>query len=353
MNIKRIILIFAFVLIVILTTAQENQEYLIKSANYWTSPTMTDNDARSLSLYKIVIVDGENLINNPERLRMIKRLNCNIKLLSYQNPMEIFNPMTNFRPIQSEIAQEIFQNYPEWLLKNSSGKNVIFFPGMIMLNLSTNCPKIGGINCSEYLAAKQLDILQDQIWDGSFLDNGGKNISWVDSTIDSNNDHLADNPDSLNQAWSDGVYYYLSLIKTGMRKNMLLIANKGSLDFLEILDGRMFEKFPNNYLGGKKDHGWHKCMLNAQKTGLYTIFLVEPKDLMFGVASALLSDNVYIAVGQDNPKYHPELNIDLGKALSPAQKVDSSYFRLFEKGKVEVFPSIKKGIITLTDKSED
>lgn len=347
MNTKKYILFLGFVLIFNLTWAQENQEYLIKSACYWTSPTMTDNDAKSISLYKIAVVDGENLINNPERLRMIKKLNSNIKLLCYQNPMEIFNPMVDFRPMQSQIADEILHMYPEWLLKNSSGKNVVFYPGMIMLNLSTNCPRVGGKNCAEYLAEKQLETLQDRIWDGSFDDNGGKNISWVDSTIDSDNDHLADNPDSLDQAWSDGVYYYLSLIKTGMRKNMLLIANKGSLDFLEILDGRMFEKFPNNYLGGKKDNGWHKCMLNAQKTGLYTIFLVEPRDLMFGLASALLTDNGYIAIGQDNPKVHPELNFDLGKALSPAQKADSSYFRLYEKGRVEVFPSIRKGVITL------
>jgi len=326
-----------------------NQEYLIKAAAYWTSPVMDDKDAKRLSLYKIIIVDGENLVNNPDKLIIIKKLNSNAKLICYFNPMELFYPIAIDRPTQSRMTKDILQNYPEWLLKTSKDENVIFFPGMIMLNLSTNCPQINGETCGEYLARKNLETLNDSIWDGSFNDNGGGIIDFVNSNIDSNNDQIADNPDSLNMAWSKGMHHYLSLIKKGMRKNTLLLANKGSLDFLEILDGRMLERFPNNYLGGKKDFGWHQSMINAQKTGNYTIFEIDSKDLMFGLASALLTDNVYVAIGQDNATFHPELNFDLGKPLSPAQKIGSVYVRFYERGKVEVFPSLRKGIITLNN----
>jgi hypothetical protein len=303
-------------------------------------------EASNLSLYSMLIIDGENMVNNPNSLTFIKKLNKNIKLICYSNPMEIFSPMAQPRPLQSFIAKEIKEKYPQWLLKNNLGENVVYYPGMIMLNLSSNCPRINGKNCVEYLVEKQLNILKNEIWDGYFMDNGGANISWVNKQIDSDNNGIKDMPLALDSAWSKGIFQYLSLIKKGLQKDKILLANKGSLSFVELVDGKMFEKFPNNYLGSKRDYGWHKCMANALETGAYTIYLVEPRNLMFGLASALLTDNVYLAIGQDNPKIHSELQIDLGKPLEAAYKEDTCYYRNFERGTVKVIPSIKKGIIS-------
>jgi hypothetical protein len=335
-------------LLLIFAASEARSQYLVKSAIYWTAPVLSLNEARNLSLYSIVIIDEENLVNNPEALELLKKLNPNLKLICYSNPMELFNPAIKIRQIQSALLEEITEKYPQWLLKNSTGEKTVFYRGMVMLNLSKNCPRVDGKNCVEYLAEKQLLILENPIWDGYFMDNGGGNIAWVNAKIDSNNDGMPDDSISLDKAWSTGIYSFLSLIKNGMDKNRLLLANKGTIEFMDILDGRIFEKFPNDYLGGKKDFGWHKSMSNARQTGKYTIFTVEPKDLMFGLASALLTDNVYIAVGQDNPVIHPELKVDLGSPLGSAQKNDSCYFRLYQKGRVEVFPSKRRGQITIS-----
>ena len=323
------------------------QNYIVKSVIYWTSPVMNEREALCLSYYKIAIIDEENIKNNEQELKLIKKLNRNIKLICYSNPMELFSPMVSPRPIQTALAKEILGKYPEWLLKTSLGDNVVYFPGMIMLNLSQNCPVIRGKKCSEFLAEQQLIILKDSIWDGYFMDNSGGNISWVNPQIDSDNDKIADDSTSLDHAWLNGIKSFATIIKNGMRKGGLLLGNKGSLDLVNLFDGKTFEKFPNDYLGGKKDFGWHKSMNNARQTGTYTVFTVEPGDLMFGLASALLLDHVYIGVGQNNPIIHSEFREDLGMPLDQADKNDSCYYRLYKNGRVEVFPSQRRGKIVM------
>lgn len=353
---KKYFILFGLILLSLSVITVKAQNYLVRSTIYWTSPVMSEREAKCVSYYSVAIIDGENMVNNPEAVRLIKRLNSSIKLICYSNPMELFSPMVSPRPMQAALAKEILEKYPQWILKTSSGQNVVFYPKMIMLNLSLNCPRINGKNCIEFLAKKQLEILKDTlVWNGYFMDNAGGNISWVNNRIDSDNNKIADDSTSIDRAWYGGISSYASLIKKGMRKGNLLIGNKGSLDFVDLFDGKTvdlfdgktFENWPNDHLGGTKDWGWHKCMTNARHTGAYTIFLVKSKDLMFGLASALLTDNVYIGVGQDNPTVHPEFMIDLGKPLSQAGKNDSCYFRLYEKGKVEVFPSKRMGRITM------
>ena len=351
MNFRGFLAGLSFIMLAILlqTNCKAQELYLVRSAGYWTSPIMSEENATYLAKYSLLIVDGENTVNNPQCLRQIKKINPSIKLILYSNPIELYDPMAYFRPMQTAIAKEIKEKYPQWLLKISNGEPAVFFKNMILLNMSTDCPRINGLSCAEYLAKKELDILKDSIWDGYFMDNGGRNISWVyenqNSKIDANNDHINDIADTLDLKWEKGILKYLSLIRVGMTPNRLLLANKGSLDFMSYLDGRMFENFPNNYLGDKKADGWYKCMENSRKTGLFTIFLVKYKDINFGLASALLTDNVYLAIEQDNAGVHPELNPDLGKPLGGARMINNIYYRLYEKGKVEVFPEERRGNI--------
>lgn len=336
-------ILFSYILLIILIISVKAQNYIVKSVIYWTSPVMNEREALCLSYYKIAIIDEENIKNNEQELKLIKKLNRNIKLICYSNPMELFSPMVSPRPIQTALAKEILGKYPEWLLKTSIGDRVVFYRGMIMLNLSENCPVIRGKKCSEFLAEQQLITLKDSIWDGYFMDNAGGNISWLNHMIDSDSDKIPDDSISLDHAWLKGIKSYALKIKNGMRKGNLLLGNKGSLDLVDVFDGKTFEKFPNDYLGGKKDFGWHKCMNNARRTGDYTVFTVEPSDLNFGQASALLLDNVYIAVGQNNPTIHNEFRRELGEPIDEAGKNDSCYFRLYKNGRVDVFPSQRRG----------
>ncbi|MBN2854565.1 hypothetical protein JXK06_03495 [Patescibacteria group bacterium] len=153
----------------------------IKSASYWTSPIMNVEQAKKLAEHEVLIVDMENMINNKASLKLLKSLNPNIKLLAYTNPMEFFSPMPANRPIQRKWFQQV-QAYPNWFLKTGNGSQAIFWPKMVMMNLSSLCPKyeieIYGrksmMTYSDWISHKILtEVISDLTWDGYFMDNSG------------------------------------------------------------------------------------------------------------------------------------------------------------------------------------
>ncbi|MDA3802478.1 MAG: putative glycoside hydrolase [Patescibacteria group bacterium] len=347
----RYLLLATFSLMIMAFSCEEVDNPPIKTSAYWTSPTMGVEQAKVLARHDLVIVDMENMINNLGSLKLMKALNSDLKLICYSNPMEFYNPGLSNRPLQKKFFKEVEEKYERWFLNDVNGDPVVYWPGMVMMNLSSSCysyPLVGKYN---QWIAKQLveEVFSYDIWDGYFQDNGGGDISYVDEDMDITNDGYKSSSSYIDKSWYEGVESYLKEIRRVMGSSFILMANKGSLDFLDILDGRMFEKFPNNYLGSKKDHGWHQSMLNAktmEKYGLrYIIFHVDPNNLTFGLTSSMLMDNVYVAVGQDNPRFNKIFETKVGKALGPYELEDDEFVRYFENGKVIVKPQYKIGEI--------
>ncbi len=327
------------------------ETYRIRTAAYWTSPIMTQENANNLAKHDLVIADLENIFNNREILVTLKKLNPNLKLFCYSNPMEIFLTKYNNRPWQNSVIDEIIENKAQWLLRTNSpdvtNNFATFWPGMTMLNMSNSCPKIWLRDYSTWMAKKiSSEILSDTIWDGYFQDNCTANISWVyenkPEKIDINFDGQADSDKLVDSEWKKGINNYLSIIKEA---GLPIIGNKGDLHFLDKLDGKFFEKFPNDYLGSKRAGGWFQCMNNAKRTGKITIFQVSENDLMFGLASSLLLDNVYLAIGQDNASNFQELNINLGKPKGKMFSKGKFFYREFQRGLVVVDPEKRSGKI--------
>lgn len=128
-----------------------------------------------------------------------------------------------------------------------------------------------------------------------------------------------------------------------------MIGNKGSTDFLDVFDGKMFEEFPCNYLGDTKANGWYQCQENYVQTGPYTIIQAkqrpnDPAYRTFILASALMG-NGYYAYAQDFYRYFPEYAKDVGKALGPPVMSDGFWERKFSKATVRVWPEQEKGEI--------
>ncbi len=350
--------------------------YPIKTAAYWTSPVMQPGDVQRLAKHDLLIIDLENQFNNRERLLELKALNPKIKLLVYSNPMEIFLSQYQTRPWQNKVINEIVNHRPQWLLKTisleSNGElkeNYAQFwtePNpMTMLNMSSACPEINGQNYSQWMANLfRQEILSDPIWDGYFQDNGTWNVSWMypnsNEKIDIDGDKRPDQDAVVDRYWEKGVNQYLSIIRYGdkyknpfvrffkkYQNDFIIIANKGDLKFLNKVEGKFFEKFPNDYLGDKWANGWKQCISNAQKTGPYTIFQGDRSNLDFVLASSLLLDNVYLAISQDDSGIFPELEkAELGKPLGRASYDGGAYVRNFERGTVKVWPLQSRGQIT-------
>jgi len=227
--------------------------------------------------------------------------------------------------------------------------------------MSADCPRIAGQTYAEWIAAKlNNEIFVDTIWDGHFLDNGGGNIWWVNDWsnntatggIDADRDGQPDEPGELDDSWYQGLETYYQTIRQAQGQEFVIIANKGSLDFKDLVDGKLFENFPNDYLGSEVDGGWPQCIYLAKQLGPYTIFHASRENLDFVLASALLLDNVYVAIGQDDPRLFRKFYIQTGQAKSKLKvaKLKSGankYYRRFENGQIEVYPQKRKGLIKL------
>ena len=348
-NISYLSLVMMF-LIFSANSCEEVEEKDIKTAAYWTSPIMNIEQAKRLAIHDVVIVDMENMVNNRNSLKTLKGMNPNLKLVCYSNPMEFFLPMVPNRPIQRNWYNEVV-NYPNWFLRTSNGRPAEFWPGMVMMNLSSMCPEYSGLNYGRWMADKLLqDVLSDPLWDGYFLDNGGGNISWLyegkGTQLDINGNQMANSAQEIDYAWSQGIESFLARIRQVRGSNFIITANKGSVEMLNVLDGRMFEHFPNDYLGSKVNHGWNQSMTNAQRMidrgSKYVFFQAQSAaSLEFVLASSMLLDNVYFMLGQDNVSDHNIYRAKIGKPLGSFQEIDGTYFRRFTNGRVEVRPQIK------------
>jgi len=343
------------------------KNYPIKTAAYWTSPIMRRGDAINLARHDLVIVDLENKFNNRHILLELKKMNPSIIILAYSNPMEIFLTKYSNRPWQNQVIDEISKNRQTWLLKTIDQKKrainyANFWPNMVMLNMSTSCPKIQGERYYEWIARKiQIDILSDPIFSGYFQDNGTVNISWVyqnrNEKIDIDGDNKPESDAIIDKKWAKGQKRFLAAMrhygnkrdlvlgKNATNSEMVIISNKGDLNLLRYVKGKFFEKFPNDYLGEKWAYGWRQSLSNAKQAGNYTILQVERNAVNFGLASALLLDNVYLAVGQDDAGIFPEFEINPGKALGPMKTKGVTFSRQYTNLEVKVEPLQKNGEI--------
>jgi len=333
---KKSIFISIFLFFCLALTAQ------IKTAVYWTAPTMSAEDASKLKKDQLVIVDYENIANNWQHTKKIKSVKT--KLVIYSNHMEIWSSgQVPDRPMANKLW---YQLPKEYRLKNKNGKAAIFWQDMEMMNITRNCPKINGKNYNEYyrewLLKNALPDSLNHYIDGYFQDNGNSTVSWIDSGIDSDNNGEADNPRVLDAAWQSGMIDFLTTIRKAKGDNFIIITNKGEKNLFFLNDGVMFEKFPNDYLGDKRAGGWYKCMEIAEVAGPYTIFQVDWENLEFGIASSLLLDNVYIAVGQ-NLQIPEQYRVPTGKPLGEQYKKGDLYCRDYELVTIEVNPVKKTG----------
>jgi len=316
----------------------------IKTANYRTAPVTDEALVAVLAKFNILIIDMENAKNNHKVLELIKQKNPRLKLICYSNPAETFYHIGNSRPIQTVWMTEINKKYPDWILKTNKGNDVVFFRGMHMLNMSASCPRYNGQTYSDWIADRLLaEVLSDKIWDGYFGDECSGKWSWLyqgqEEGIDADRSGSRDDDAKLDESWAKGVSGFLRKIRQAKGPDFIIITNKLSLEFLDIVDGKMSEGFSNDYLGGKRDGGWWQCMANAEQTGPYTIFQVKEKDIDFGIASAALLD-VYVAVGQDNSKWYPQFDQELG------QSGETIITKTFKNGTIKIVPAKKEAVIS-------
>ncbi|MCF7860221.1 putative glycoside hydrolase family 15 protein [Patescibacteria group bacterium] len=326
---KKILVITLVIMLGLNTQAQ------IKTAVYWTASTITENMVNILARDSLLIIDVENFNNNPEQIEQIKKLNPSIITLLYINPMEMWDRIIEGRELQNKLKEEMPEQF---ILKKIDGSPLVFWPNMHMMNMSMHCPRVKEKRYIDFYAEwLNKQIAQMPTTKGIFIDNGTSTISWMSDKIDADNDGKADLPKALDISWRSGMIEFIALLRKDKAKNFIIVSNKADKHLFFANEGVMFENFPNNYLGDTLANGWYRCLELAEKSGQFTIFQSEAKDIEFVIASSLLLDNIYVCMGQ-NRSIPREYLLNIGKPLAKYYEKDELQCRDYENYRIEVNP---------------
>ncbi len=225
------------------------QEYP-KIANYFLSWSLRDKDVYNLAKWDVLILDMENQINNPEKIKKIKKLNPNIVILAYVPIEEIAYNDANYK--YTKLRKKLFDYSPEaWYLHDGQGKRLGFWLDSKIMNITDDAPLKNGERWNSFLPYfVKTKILASGLWDGIFYDNTSDAISWVRSgNIDLNNDRRVESNSYIDRQWKKGTMKILKLSRE-LSPDLLIIGNSASdIDFQKYLNGRMFETFPTPWEG--------------------------------------------------------------------------------------------------------
>jgi len=317
------------------TEAEANYPRL---ANYFLHWEITDDTARALAKWDLLVLDMEVAKTSPEQLALIRSLNPQIKILAYISSQEIMND-PSFLPVTS-LRHELLSNiYPGWWLKASDGRSVSFWPGTAMLNLSDGAVSSeSGQKFNDYLPDfVNQHIKASGLWDGVFYDNLWGNICWLNSgDLDLDNDTARSDCSSLNQAWSNGVVKMLAQSRALFGGDFLIAANGQFYPlYFPYLNGLMFEEFPASW---ENNGSWttsasHYFTADQQISRRPLLNILNRRldgaadygSFRFGLANALLADAYYSAdkgtTDHGQTWWFDEYDVDLGPARSRAYNI--------------------------------
>lgn len=318
-----------------------------KRANYFLKWSLTEQEARELAKWDLVILDMEIQARHPDLLRKMKEWNPHIVLLAYITPQEI---RADAAVSYSVMRQKLAAGIPDaWYLKSSSGARLSWWPGTYLLNVTNQAPLAGGKRLNTYIASFTVDhLLSTGLWDGIFYDNAWDNITYFIKTqdIDLTGDYQADR--ELDHEWREGMKTIYRETRRLSQKPVILVGNGLTQVYKGELDGNMFENFHSfswhEFMGALKQgsNGHHRVNIfnaNTANTGNH----IDYQRLRYGMTSALLENAYYsFDFGDTNHGqvwWYDEYTTDLGSPLGGAvsQKELGAYQadvwrRDFEKG---------------------
>lgn len=295
-------------------------------SNWWFKWDMSESEMEQLARFDVILVDVENQIYAPERLKKLKQLNPEIVILAYIS-------MSDIRPDASDLDDSTFRgklgnrlaNHPEWILKDSDGKKVEWWPTFKIFNLTNTTPATTKKFNQAFPRMVAKYIYSSGLWDGVFLDNVWEDVSWVSTDIDLDQDGQAESKNELDTAWNKGVTKILKQIRKRTDDTWIITGN-GGVGYTDHLDGVAFENFPNTSYGD-----WSYSLKQYMLIGNEEQFAfinsnddnggnsANYQDFRFGLTSALLGSGYYGFDSGDQTHhelyFYDEYEVTLGDAL--------------------------------------
>lgn len=335
-----------------------------KLANYFLHWTVSDEEAKSLSRWDLLILDAEVPLRSPQAIPAIRALNPGIVILAYIPAAELRIDWPHLRDAASLRYQLGNTSPDQWYLTDEHGAKRSFWQGTAILNVTDRAPLVSNKRWNDYLpefVAKE--ILSRPEWDGVFYDNGWEDISYfAGGKVDLNRDGKSEDGAIADQAWRDGLRSIYKKTRA-LAPGKIVMENEG-LVYAPDVDGVFLENFSASkdwktvVAGLKKAVQTSKKNLavlnaNSQNTGEQNNWRL----MRYGLATALLHDSFYsFDYGdQDHGQtwWYDEYETYLGAAVGIAREVRAGIWRRdFESGIVLVNTAAKQVDVAFTEEFE-
>ncbi len=327
-----------------------------KLLNLYFDWQIPDADLQNLAKWDVVVLDMDQQVRFPDRIRRLRQLNPNIKILAYFDPSSIaaarFVEESNFPGYAFAHA------IPEQWYVHRGTDRVGFWSGTWMLNETDMAPKNAqGEQPSDYIPrfiAEQ--IWSTGLWDGIFLDDALPGATWFAGTgLDITGDGKAEDDGTVNASWARGWSTMAKNLRNRLGKDALIMGN-GSAQYASVTNGILFENFPSNGWTNiykdlsssiAKNQSPKMSAINASPNNVNNPASYQM--MRFGLGTAMLGDGYYSydfgSKDHGQTWWYDEYDANLGKpnaesvALypdNPKGVVDGVWWRSYDRGAVLV-----------------
>jgi hypothetical protein len=335
-----------------------------KLINFFLGYEIKPEDPAKLARWDIVVLDMDQSFQFPDRVREIKRINPNVKLLAYVSSSEISQSRYNgdSRSPGGKLASRI----PEaWFLPRSNGSRASWWPGAYLLNASTLSPSVGGQTWRTFLGPFIRDeIMSTGLWDGVFLDAAYDNVTgFFGNDLDPDRNGKANTPAEINSTYRTGMRELISNVRRAIGNDKIIINNSSAV-YGDISNGVLYENFPRYGFAGPfaelrttlgKNPDPKVSAINTNTNNRE-----NPNDfrlMRYGLASALVADSFYSFdagdAGHHRTWWYDEYEAPIGNARSAPRNIKKDVWsREYQRGIAIVNATKKAEDITLPGEFE-
>ncbi|MDD5031626.1 MAG: putative glycoside hydrolase [Patescibacteria group bacterium] len=307
-----------------------------KLANYFLKWEISEEEAKELARWDLLVLDMEVQENSRDNLKKIREHNPDIIILAYISSSEMRYDIAGMKnaKMRKKLLAKINGN---WWLTNNQGWRLSAWPNTYMLNMVSEDPAKGASWNAILPNFVYREILSTGLWDGVFYDNIWHDITWLnEGNIDIDRDGAAETKEEINEKWIAGVKKILSLTRDFAGNDFIIMGNGSSYGgYQPYLNGIMFENFPTPWESGGvwsdimqsyariKELNFkpniHIINSNSQKRDNYL-------KMRSALASALLTD-AYFSFDYDISNHsqtwwYDEYGVGLGAAKGEAVRID-------------------------------
>lgn len=335
-----------------------------KLINFFLGYEIKPEDPAKLAKWDIVVLDMDQSFQFPERVRQIKQINPNVKLLAYVSASEIAqaryggDPRSPGKKLASRIPEAFF-------LPRASGARASWWPGAFLLNASTLAPSVGGQTWRTFLGPFIRDeIMSTGMWDGVFLDAAYDNVTQhFGNDLDSDRNGKANTPAEINSTYRTGMRELIANVRRAIGNDKIIINNSSAV-YGDISNGVLYENFPRygfaapfaeirSTLGKNPDPKVTAINTNTNNKETPNDFRL----MRYGLASALVADSYYSFDAGDSGHHrtwwYDEYEAPIGNAQSSPKNIKKDVWsRDYQRGIAIVNATKQSEQITLNGEFE-